>query len=122
MSIIPVSLTSPKCFILFMIPLYMLHTVSVSHMYIINDLTCPFPKVTYCRAPFFKGYKFCEWSKKGVHGNIFHETTLAALFTMHINLHAMESPLIFSEINFIKVPKIHDNQEIYSPLKKSALQ
>ena len=56
------------------------------------------------------------------HENIFHEMTLAALFTVYINLHAMESPLIFSETNFIKVPKIHENQEIYGPLKKSALQ
>ena len=27
----------------------------------------------YRRVPFFKGYKFCEWCKKGDCGNYFHE-------------------------------------------------
>ena len=54
----------------------------------------------------FKGYKFCEWSKKGVCGNYFYKTTLVALFTIHVNLYVMEFPLIFGEINFVEVPKI----------------
>ena len=47
-------------------------------------------KPIYRRVPFFKGYKFREWSKKEVRGNYFHETTLGALFTIHINLHEIE--------------------------------
>ena len=45
-------------------------------------------------------------------GNYFHEMTLAELFTIHVNLHAMEFLLISSEPNFMEVPKIH---KIYSP-------
>ena len=41
--------------------------------------------------------------------------TLAELFTIHMNLHAMEFPLLFGETNFVEVPKIH---EIYRPQKK----
>ena len=44
----------------------------------------------YCRAPFFEGYKFREWSKKKVHGNYFHETTLGTPFTIHVNLHKIK--------------------------------
>ena len=29
-------------------------------------------------------------ARKGVRGNYFHETTLAELYTIHMNLHAME--------------------------------
>ena len=60
---------------------------------------------SYHRAPFCEGYKFCGWSKKGVRENYFHETTLVALFTMHMNLHTMEFPFIFGETNFMEVPK-----------------
>ena len=66
--------------------------------------------------PFFEGYKFCEWSKKGVCGNYFHETTLAALFTIHVNLHAMEFLLIFGETNFVEVAKFTK----FTALKKRA--
>ena len=31
--------------------------------------------------------------------------TFALPFTIHMNLHAMEYPLIFSETNFVEVPK-----------------
>ena len=47
----------------------------------------------YCRAPFFKGYKFHEWSKKEVYVNYFQETTLEAPFTIHVNLNKMEFSL-----------------------------
>ena len=39
--------------------------------------------IWYHRAPFFEDYRCCEWSKKGAHGNYFHEMTLNALFTIH---------------------------------------
>ena len=67
---------------------------------------------SYRTAPFFEGYKFCAWSKKGSLGNYFHEMTF---FTIHVNLHVMEFPLIFGETNF---PKI---REICGPRRKSAL-
>ena len=35
------------------------------------------------------------------------------LFTIHVNLRAMEFPLIFGEINFMEVPKIYEIREIY---------
>ena len=68
----------------------------------------------YRRAPFFRGLatNFANGARKGVRGNYFHETTLAKLFTIHVNLHAMEFPLIFGEANFMEVPKI---REIYGP-------
>ena len=40
--------------------------------------------------------------------NYFHEMTLAALFTIHVNLHAMEFPLIFGETNFVEVPNLQN--------------
>ena len=77
----------------------------------------------------FKGYKFCKWSKKGSSWKLFsrndigREMTLAEkrhwLFTIHVNLHVMEFPLIFGETNFVEVPKTPQNLR---PLKKSALQ
>ena len=73
----------------------------------------------YHRVPFSRATNFCEWSKKGSSWNYFHETTLAELFTVHVNLHAMEFPLIFGETNFVKVPKIC---KICGPGRKSALQ
>ena len=48
---------------------------------------------------------FANGARKGVRGNYFHETTLAELFTIHMNLHTMEFPLIFDETNFVEVPK-----------------
>ena len=39
--------------------------------------------------------------------------TLVALFTIYVNLHVMEFPLIFGEINFVEVPKIRDIHGIY---------
>ena len=49
---------------------------------------------------------------------LFHETILAALFAIHVNLHAMEFPLIFGETNFVGVLKICEIHEIYSPQKE----
>ena len=43
-------------------------------------------------------------------------------FTIHVNLHAMESLLIFNEMNFVEVPKILEIHKIYDPQKKSALR
>ena len=68
-----------------------------------------------------KGYKFANGANKGVRGNYFCETTLVALFTIHVNLYAMEFPLIFGETNFVEVPKIHKIHEIYGPRKKNIL-
>ena len=69
----------------------------------------------YRRVPFSRATNFANGARKGVCGNYFHQTTLAELFTIHVNLHAMEFPLIFGETNFVKVPKIH---EIYGPQKR----
>ena len=52
----------------------------------------------YCRAPFSRATNFTNRAKKGVRGKYFHETTLPALFTIHVNLHLMEFPLIFDKI------------------------
>ena len=65
---------------------------------------------------FSRATNFANGAKKGVRGNYFHETTLAELFTIHMNLHTMEFPLIFSEPNFVEVPKIH---EIYGSQKRA---
>ena len=51
-------------------------------------------------------------ARKGVCGNYYHKTTLAELFTIHVNLYTMEFPLIFGETNFVEVPEI---REIYGP-------
>ena len=45
--------------------------------------------------------------------------TLAVLFTIHVNLHTMEFPLIFGETNFVEVPKIYKICEIYGPRKRA---
>ena len=58
-------------------------------------------------------------AKKGVCGNYFHKTTLAELFTIHVNLHTMEFLLIFGETNFVEVPKIHESHKIYGPQKST---
>ena len=50
---------------------------------------------------------------------IFTRQHLATLFTIHVNLHTMEFPLIFGETNFVEVSKI---REIYNSRKKSALR
>ena len=68
---------------------------------------------------FSRAINFANGARKGVRGNYFHETTLAELFTTHVNLHMMEFPLIFGETNFVEVPKI---RKIYGPRKKSALR
>ena len=73
----------------------------------------------YHRAPFFEGYKFCEWSKKGSLWKLFSQTTLAELFTIHVNLHTMEYLLIFGETNFVEVPKIHKIHKLYGPQKST---
>ena len=44
--------------------------------------------------------------------------TLVALFTIHMNLHTMEFPLIFGETNFVEVPKICEIHKIYGPQRK----
>ena len=54
---------------------------------------------------FFKATNFVTGARKGVCGNYFHEMTLAELFTIHLNICAMEFLLIFGETNFIEVPK-----------------
>ena len=51
-------------------------------------------------------------ARKGVCENYFHETTLAEIFTIHMNLHMMEFPLICGEKNFVEVPKIHEIRKI----------
>ena len=71
---------------------------------------------------FSRATNFTYGARKGVCGNYFHKTTLVELFTIHMNLHVMEFPLIFSETNFVEVPKIHEIHEFYDPRKKSALQ
>ena len=71
--------------------------------------------IQYRRVPFFEGHKFREWNKKGVRGNYFHETKLVVLFTIHMNLHAMEFLLIFGEKLFVEVPKICEIHKIYGP-------
>ena len=73
---------------------------------------------TYLRAPFLRATNFANGARKGVRGNYFHETTLAELFTIHMNLHAMEFLLIFGETNFVEVPKIHEICIIYGPRKR----
>ena len=57
-------------------------------------------------------------ARKGVRGNYFHKTTLAELFTIHVNLHAMEFPLIFSEKFFVEVPKSAKSVK-FTALKKA---
>ena len=58
---------------------------------------------------------FTNGARKGVDGNYFHETTLAKLFTNHMNLYAMEFPLTFGETNFVEVPKICKIRKVYGP-------
>ena len=53
-----------------------------------------------------------------VHACMFQEMTLAELFTIHVNLHAMEFLLIFGETNFVKVPKNLQNLQNLWPSKK----
>ena len=55
--------------------------------------------------PFLRATNIANGARKGVYGNYFHEPTLAELFTIHMNLHVMEFLLIFSETNFVEVPK-----------------
>ena len=62
---------------------------------------------------------FANGARKGVHGNYFHETILAELFTIHVNLHVMEFPLIFGETNFVEVPKIREFTK-FTTLEKRA--
>ena len=69
-------------------------------------LKCSYAIWTYCRAPFFNGYKFCEQRKKGNSWKLFHEMTLAELFIIQVNLCTIEFVLIFSEINFVEFSKI----------------
>ena len=69
-------------------------------------------KVQYRRAPFLRATNFANGARKGVCGNYFNKMTLVELFTIHMNLHVMEFPLIFGETNFVEVTKIH---EIYGP-------
>ena len=73
----------------------------------------------YHRVPFSRATNFANGARKRVHGNYFHETTLAEFFTIHVNLHMMEFPLIFAETNFVEVPKIHEIREIYGPQKRA---
>ena len=65
---------------------------------------------------FSRATNFANGARKAVCGNYFHKTTLAELFTIHVNLHAMEFPLIFGETNFVEVPKI---RKIYGPQKRA---
>ena len=60
---------------------------------------------------------FANGARKGVYGNYFHGMTLAELFTLHVNLQAMEFPLIFGETNFVEVPKSTKSANL-RPLKK----
>ena len=62
------------------------------------------PRYTLRRL-FSRATNIANGARKGVRGN-FHKTILAELFTIHVNLHTMEFPLIFGETNFVKVPKI----------------
>ena len=59
--------------------------------------------------PFLRATNFTNGAKKGIRENYSHEMTLAALFTIHMNLCTMEFPLILSEANFMEVPKIRKN-------------
>ena len=68
--------------------------------------------IAYRRAPFFEGYKFHEWKARE---NNFHESTLVPSLRSAICV-TIEFLLIFSETNFVEVPKIH---EIGSPGKKA---
>ena len=54
--------------------------------------------------------------EKEVCRNYFYEMTLVAPFTIHVNLHAIEFPLIFGDTNFVEVPKIH---KMYGPQKRA---
>ena len=56
--------------------------------------------------PFSRATNFANEAKEGVCGNYFHKTTLVALFRIHMNLHAMEFPLIFGKTNFVEVTKM----------------
>ena len=47
---------------------------------------------------------FVNGARKGVCGNYFHKSTLVELFTIHMNLHVMEFPLICGE-KFCGSPK-----------------
>ena len=70
----------------------------------------------FSRATNSRATNFANGARKGVRGNYFHEMTLAEkrhwLFTIHMNLHVMEFPLIFGETNFVEVPK---TRKIYGP-------
>ena len=63
-----------------------------------------------------------EQEREFVEITYFHKITLAELFTVHVNLHAMEFPLIFGKTNFMKVPKICKICKIYGPRRKSTLR
>ena len=62
-------------------------------MYICSD--------KYCRVPFFQRLQISQMKKKEFIEIIF--MTLAELFTIHMNLHTMEFPLIFDETNFVEL-------------------
>ena len=72
----------------------------------------------YRRVPFSRATNFANGTRKGVCGNHFHETILAKLFIIHVNLHLMEFSLIFGETYFVEVPKIRKIHEIYGPRKR----
>ena len=61
---------------------------------------------------------FVNGARKGVRGVYFHETTLAELFTIHVNLYVIEFSLVFSETNFIEVLKVCKIREICGPQKE----
>ena len=73
----------------------------------------------YCRVPFFEGYKFCEWSKnRKVEETIFTNLRWCLLFSLQYVCVTIEFSLIFGEINFMKISKIHKICKICSPWKK----
>ena len=65
--------------------------------------------------PFSRATNFVNEAKRSLWQLYFHETTLVALFTIHVNLYVMEFPLIFGETNFMEVTKIRKIREIYGP-------
>ena len=85
------------------------------NIYFFLELT-PYQSVQYHRVPFSRATNFANGARKGVHGNYFHKMTLAELFTIYVNSHKIEFPLIFGETNFVKVPKIC---KIYDPQRMS---
>ena len=73
---------------------------------------------TVGRLKFFKGYKFCKWTLKGNLRKLFSWIYIGIFSSLCNPCHNIIISLIFSETNFVEVPKIHEICEFCNPQKR----